>query len=127
MASNTKDVSKWLDQILPSFNLANWEITVATEPADSDSWADIEAHSQANTATLRIAHGFWALGKHKQRLVLTHEVCHILTWRLDECVEKLEKPLGELAWAVFAPNYDDYAERTVEQVATVIAPFLPLP
>lgn len=127
MAKNTKDVTKWLEQVLPVFHLNHWTITVAQEPADSDAWADIEAHSQANEATLRISHGFWSLTRHKQRLVLTHEVSHILTWRLDESVEKLQKPLGDLAWSVFQSQYDDYAERTVESIATVIAPMLPLP
>lgn len=117
----------WLANAQRVLGLSGWTVTVLRDAADVTAWADIEAHSQANTADLRLAHDFWRQSAVRQRLVLTHELIHLVTSRVDRMVDTLEEPIGKLAFAVFEPQYSDATERMVEHLATVIAPTLPLP
>lgn len=117
----------WLDDALVALNLTHWTLTIAEDAADVDAWADIEAHQQNQTADLRVAHDFWKQTPEKQRVILTHELVHLITCRHDQVIESLAEPLGKIAWAVFEPQHDDAAERTVEALAQIIAPQLELP
>ena len=92
-----------------------------------DAWADINPSEVAYTAELRVSHDFWVQSPERQREVLTHEVVHLLTARLDQTVEALEEPLGKVAWAIFDRHYEMATERVVDQLAIVLAERLPLP
>lgn len=117
----------WIFNAQRELGLAGWVVTVLRDAADVTAWADIEAHNQANTADLRLAHDFWRQPSVRQRLVLTHELIHLITSRVDRMVDTLEDPIGKLAFCVFEPQYSDATERMVEHFATIIAPMLPLP
>lgn len=117
----------WIGNAQRVLGLSGWVVTVLRDAADVTAWADIEPHSQANTADLRLAHDFWRQPAVRQRLVLTHELIHLITSRVDRMVDTLEEPIGKLAFAVFEPQYSDATERMTEHLATVIAPMLPLP
>jgi hypothetical protein len=119
------EVTKWVNDALILLNLHNWRVTVSTDAADIDAYADIEAHHQAETAILRLANDFWRKEKDKRREILTHELLHLAFARQDQIVENLEDTLGKLAWATFEPQYDDATERTVDHMARLIAPMLP--
>jgi hypothetical protein len=124
---NWTHLGAWLDDAKVRLGLSDWVITLVKDASDIDAWADIEAHSQATTASLRVSHDFWRQDPKKQRLILTHELIHIITCRHDQVIESLSDPLGKIAWAVFEPQHDDATERAVEHLATIIAPHLPLP
>ena len=119
------DIQRWVDAALPLLRLSQWEVRVSTEPADNDAWADIEAHSQADTATLRLSPDFWKQSSDKRRQILTHELLHLATARMDQVVEGLEDTLGAVAWAVFEPQFENATERVVEHLSRLIAPHLP--
>lgn len=131
MATRGSDKWKALEQYVASIqqvlNIGQWEVTIAREASDVEAWADIDPHSQANTATLRIAHDFWEQKPDKQREVLIHECLHLVTCRHDQVIENLEEALGKIAWATFEKQHDDAAERVVDHVARVIAQWIPLP
>lgn len=118
---------EWLDESLATLNLTAWTVGVTQDASDVDAWADIDPHAQNQTAELRVSHDFWRQTPEKQRLVLTHELVHLITCRHDQVIEALAEPLGKIAWAVFEPQHDDAAERAVEALAQVIAPMLDLP
>lgn len=129
----TRSVSKWdaleayVASIQEALNVRHWEVTVTREASDVEAWADIDPHSQANTATLRVSHDFWEQKPERQREVLIHECLHLVTCRHDQVVENLEDALGKIAWATFEKQHDDAAERVVDHVARVIARWIPLP
>ena len=107
--------------------LDHWEITIVEAASDVDAWADIEAHAQQPTADLRVAFDFWKQEPEKQRLILTHELLHLVLARYARISENLEESLGKLAWAVIEPQLEDGEERTIEHLARIIAPYLSLP
>jgi hypothetical protein len=117
----------WVAEAQTVMGLDQWEITIVEAASDVDAWADIEAHAQQPTADLRVAFDFWKQEPEKQRLILTHELLHLVLARYARISENLEESLGKLAWAVIEPQLEDGEERTIEHLARIIAPYLSLP
>ena len=117
----------WITEAQTVLGLDHWEVTVVEAASDVDAWADIEAHSQQPTADLRVSFDFWKQTPEKQRLILTHELMHLVVARYARITENLEDALGSLAWAVIEPQLEDAEERAVEHMARIVAPYLSLP
>jgi len=117
----------WVAEAQSVMGLDQWEVTIVEAASDVDAWADIEAHAQQPTADLRVAFDFWKQEPEKQRLILTHELLHLVLARYARISENLEESLGKLAWAVIEPQLEDGEERTIEHLARIIAPYLSLP
>ena len=117
----------WVAEAQTVMGLDHWEITIVEAASDVDAWADIEAHGQQPTADLRVSFDFWKQTPEKQRLILTHELLHLVMARYARISENLEESLGKLAWAVIEPQLEDGEERTIEHLARIIAPYLSLP
>jgi len=117
----------WVGLSQTVLGLDHWEITIVEAASDVDAWADIDAHGQQPTADLRVSFDFWKQTPEKQRLVLTHELMHLVVARYARIAENLEDALGSLAWAVIEPQLEDAEERAVEHMARIVAPYLSLP
>lgn len=120
-------IEAYIADALVTLELQDWEITVSREAADITAHADIEVHDQRRTADLRIARDFFAQSPERQRLILAHELAHIISARLDRVIENLEEPLGKIGYALLEPNFIDATERMVEHFARLIARELPIP
>ena len=117
----------WIELSQSVLGLEQWEISIVEAASDVDAWADIEAHAQQPTADLRVSFDFWKQAPEKQRLILTHELMHLVVSRYARITENLEEALGALAWAVIEPQLEDAEERAVEHMARIVAPYLALP
>ena len=112
---------------LPVLNLANWKVTILTDVAPEDRYADIEPNDQAQTASLRDGNRVWTQKDDDQRLTNVHELQHLHLCRLDQTVDRLEPVLGSAAWAPWAAVYEDVYERATDAIAEVLAPQVDLP
>ena len=112
---------------LPILNLGNWKVTILTDVAPEDRYADIEPNDQAQTANLRVGNLFWAQKPDEQRLTIVHELIHLHLCRLDQTVDRLEPVLGSAAWAPWAAVYEDVYERATDAIAEILAPQVDLP
>ena len=117
----------WVADAQVFLSIDTWEITIVEAASDVDAWADIDPHAQAFTADLRVSHDFWTQTPEKQRLILTHELLHLVLARYARVAETMEESLGKLAWAVLEPQLEDAEERATEHLARIIAPYLALP
>ena len=120
-------LDEWLIESQSALLIADWKVNVVKDASDVDAWADIDPHAQNLTADLRVAHDFWRQEPEKQRLILTHELLHLVTCRTDRVVENLEEALGKVAWAVYEPQYEDATERMTDHLASIVAPLLTMP
>ena len=120
-------IEAYISDALVALEIQDWEITVSREAADITAHADIEVHDQRRTADLRIARDFFTQSPERQRLILAHELAHIISARLDRIIENLEEPLGKIGYALLEPNFIDATERMVEHFARLIARELPIP
>jgi hypothetical protein len=112
---------------LPVLNLGNWKVTILTDVAPEDRYADIEPNDQAQTANLRVGNLFWAQKPEEQRLTIVHELIHLHLCRLDQTVDRLEPVLGSAAWAPWAAVYEDVYERATDAIAEILATQVDLP
>lgn len=112
---------------LPVLNLGNWKVTILTDVAPEDRYADIEPNDQAQTANLRVGNLFWTQKPDQQRLTIVHELVHLHLCRLDQTVDRLEPVLGSAAWAPWAAVYEDVYERATDAIAEILAPQVDLP
>ena len=117
----------WVADAQVMLGVDSWELTIVEAASDVDAWADIDAQAQQPTADLRVSHDFWAQTPEKQRLILTHELLHLVLARYARVTETMEESLGKLAWAVLEPQLEDAEERATEHLARIIAPYLSLP
>ena len=120
-------LEEWLIESQTLLYVGDWKVTIIKDASDVDAWADIDPHAQNLTADLRVSHDFWRQEPEKQRLILTHELLHLVTCRTDRVVENLEEALGKVAWAVYSPQYDDATERMTDHLVAIVAPSLSLP
>ncbi len=121
-------LAAYLAELQSALLLSHWRVTVAQDASDVDAWADISVTNQAAfTAELRISHDFWRQEPDRQREVLIHEMLHLNAHQHDAVVDNLEKALGEIAWAVLSPQYEDATERAVDHMAKVLSQYIPLP
>lgn len=125
--SKWQALEEYVADLQRALNAAEWRVTIAQEASDVEAWADINPSEVAKTAELRVSHDFWVQSPERQREVLTHEVLHLITARLDATVEALEEPLGKVAWSVFDRQYEMQTERLVDHLAILLAPSIPLP
>lgn len=125
--SKWQALEEYVADLQRALNAAEWRVSIAQEASDVEAWADINPSEVAKTAELRVSHDFWAQSPERQREVLTHEVLHLITARLDATVEALEEPLGKVAWSVFERQYEMQTERLVDHLAILLAPSIPLP
>lgn len=125
--SKWQALEEYVADLQRALNAAEWRVTIAQEASDVEAWADINPSEVAKTAELRVSHDFWTQSPERQREVLTHEVLHLITARLDATVEALEEPLGKVAWSVFERQYEMQTERLVDHLAVLLAPSIPLP
>jgi hypothetical protein len=112
---------------LPVLNLGNWKVTILTDVAPEDRYADIEPNDQAQIANLRVGNLFWAQKPEEQRLTIVHELIHLHLCRLDQTVDRLEPVLGSAAWAPWAAVYEDVYERATDAIAEILATQVDLP
>lgn len=112
---------------LPALNLSTWKITILTDVAPEDRYADIEPNDQAQTANLRVGNLFWSQKPAEQRLTVVHELIHLHLCRLDQAVDRLEPVLGSAAWTPWAGVYEDAYERATDSIAEILAPQVALP
>lgn len=127
MPDRFDSVAAWVTQAQGVMGLAHWDVTLSRDNASEDAWADIEPHSQATNATLRLGREFFTLPPVRQRAYLTHELVHLGLCRVDQMVDTLEDANGAVWWSGFSPNFDNELERAVDWVANILAPRLPLP
>jgi hypothetical protein len=117
----------WVGEAQVQLGVESWDITIIEAASDVDAWADIDPQPQQPTADLRVSHDFWVQTPEKQRLILTHELLHLVLARYARVTETLEESLGKLAWAALEPQLEDAEERATEHLARIVAPYLSLP
>lgn len=126
-ANDIEGISRWLREAQIILRLQDWNIIVSAAPSEQDAWAEIHVHSQRNEAELFLGWDFFKQEPDEQRATLAHELCHVILGRVDQIVERLEEPLGTIAYGLVGTSYDDASERATEHLGRLIARLLPLP
>ena len=111
--------------------LRDWEILLQREyPPQDDCWAHIEISHQRNVAWVRVAWPEFFIQKtqEEQRSALVHELLHCHLDRIDMPMRQLAEMFPENTATQFAAKEEcRLNELATDNLAAIIAPFMPLP
>jgi hypothetical protein len=124
---NQKQIKDYVDSCKEIMGLGHWEITVSTESAPDDSWADIEVSTNLYHATIRFSPKLWDEKHEDVKRVVAHELIHIHQTGVERLVETLEKQLGAAAYDLLTTVWDVESERSADSLSKVIAQLMPEP
>jgi Zn-dependent peptidase ImmA (M78 family) len=117
----------YVDEVKPIFRLWQWRIDVSTDRAHDDADATTWISNDYQTACLYLCDGWDMKSRDSQRETIAHELVHVHLSRLSMFAEKIANQLGGQAEGLADEMVGHFLESATEELARVIAPFLPLP
>ncbi|MFM7088882.1 MAG: hypothetical protein ACKOW9_05135 [Candidatus Paceibacterota bacterium] len=116
----------YLSKLQMTMRLADWEIIVNFEHvADDDCVAEIKPVENQRRAELIFSKEFFLTSSVDQRQTLVHELLHLHLVHVEQMsLSAVEAAAGEQSSKAFDGAFNCEVERTVDQLADVIAPLL---
>lgn len=119
--------SAYLRALADALLLRDWEIELLRQWANDGAYADCQVYHKEQHMRVRVCEGIWGNPREQIREWLTHEIFHAHIGRLDRLVEHFTEIVDNPGAALFEKEYDDETEILVQNLARIIAPFMPLP
>lgn len=110
--------------------LADWRIRIAKgtkEEEDEQNELACVEFRELGEANITLYPSFFLEPKESQREIVVHELLHIHQRKQFEVVESTKTALGKKAFELLDTFYLATEEATVQTLARIIAPSLPLP
>lgn len=117
----------YVDTLKPIMRLWHWRIDLGTESAAEGSDASLWMSDDYHTACLYFSPEWETFDRDKQRDAIVHELIHVHLARMGVCGKKIVAQLGGQAKELADEMQTHFLEAATEELARVIAPFLPLP
>ena len=118
---------RYVADLVPLFRLQAWDVVVEDAHPDPDTVAQCRYRQTLWRARLRFADQHLIDSPEEQRATVAHELLHIVDVNRATAHEQAIEGLNATAqdWAKERNHHE--TEREIEQLALIIAPFLPLP
>lgn len=121
-------VRAYVALLQPLLGLQHWKLIVDDEsPEGKDAAAHISCMETRHVANLSFSDDYFRSTPEQRRHYTTHELVHCLLAQLDYAAGDFEHACDELSWRHLYTTYRRQTELAVDDLAAVIAPFLPLP
>lgn len=123
-------LERYLAELAALVGLGDWTITVASEPEVDEDDADVYvtiSPDYAQRATVRAHPRFWTEPPERQRLLATHELCHLPAERFSEALAIAGAVVGKQTMRALDKAFSEAEEHLVWWMAHRLAPSLPLP
>lgn len=118
----------YFERLRNAMLLGHWTLHFSREAPDNDeAAASIRAYEVRNVATVKLGEGWYAGSREARRHYAVHELLHLHLVRLDYTTGDFEHVTDEYAWRLLWRAYHRQMELTVDGLADVLAPLLPLP
>lgn len=118
----------YFDTLRLALNLAQWTIVVSDEaPQDDDAAASIAPLGTRHFASVRLSAAYHEASPELQRHYAVHELLHCVLDGLDGAVTDMENAIEETSWRHLRTMYMRQAELAIDDLACLLAPFMPLP
>ena len=92
---------------------------------DPNAYAASEIRDFADEADVALGAGFWDRDSEDQRITLTHELLHVLMYRLHQHHRAIRDQLGAEAQTIVKDETRRIEEVLIDHLARTIAPNLP--
>jgi hypothetical protein len=122
---------KWqhyLNTLVACMHMEQWEITIESEPCNDGHMAEIQCTDGRCRARIGLNRDFDTYTPDEQRATLVHELLHALTDLSMRCAEDdLGAQVLPQTRDMFVRTYRRLYEVEMDQIANILAPFMPLP
>lgn len=122
-----RKLCEYVMELRDALGLQAWTIIFSDDKPQESAYADVSCTYGRNVAVIRFCPEFLSLSKEEVREYVTHELIHVLTSRLDDCVSDLSEQLSKAVASLFASSYDRESEIITDALARIIAQAMPLP
>lgn len=115
----------WIDMAAPVMRLAHWHLTACPDApgeggSDDDAYAATFIEDNSDRAKVHLGDSFWKESPDDRRVTLTHELLHCVT-RATRRFDQTHLRPRDRAYA------SELHEISIDHLARVIAPLLPMP
>lgn len=117
----------YVDSLLGAMQLDGWVVRVSDQTADDDNHAEVLIVEGQRRADIFFDESFLSEPLDVQRHFTIHELLHIKLRGLRDAASTVKGIVGKRAWEVFQSTHDLAEENATDDLATVLAPMLPLP
>lgn len=115
-------------RLRPLLLLGHWRLDFPREaPTNADAAASVQAMERRNIATIRLGEGWYAASREAQRQYAVHELLHLHLARLDFAIGDFARVTDDQSYGIIRTAVSRHLELTVDGLADVLAPLLPLP
>lgn len=123
-----KAAKEYFVQLRGLLLLGHWRLDFSRMPPDDpDAAAHISVMETRNIATIRLGEGYYEGTPQQRRHYAVHELLHIHLARHDYAIGDFRRVLDDASWGMVYTNVQRHLELTVDGLADVLAPLLPLP
>lgn len=123
-----RELATYINETAAALGLADWHFTIEAEPAKEGTYAQVNPVMGQRRAWLRFAVEVFDQSAERLREVIVHELMHCHVDRMDTAFHAaVDAGLGPQAEAVAVANWESVLEDAVDNIATAIAMFLPVP
>lgn len=113
-------LTQYIRKLMGLMELTDWRLKLSDEPCAIGNYASIVAYTSQREAVMHLAWNWRTYGARITRETITHELIHL---HCEPTMEYARKCSADSDW-----NAIKYLnEYTVDAIARVIDPFLPLP
>lgn len=125
-SARQKALAAYLQICAKTLELESWQINF--DPTLPINGCEAMVHIRENQhAAIQVSKAFWGWAPDYQRLVIAHELAHLVLKRLDDLYEPLAKAVDPRVFSAFMLIFEAGIEESTERFARMIAPRLPLP
>jgi hypothetical protein len=117
----------YLAELMAKMRMSDWDISISSELASPDSQAEIGVIKGQRRATIYLSAMFPYEPAESQRHGMTHELIHALVREMPDSICIAKDTLGKPMFDMLKKAHQTAEENVTDMLATVMAPFLPLP
>jgi hypothetical protein len=121
-------LTRYVREVADLLKLRDYEIMLDfSAPAEADCHAEIYPHEQMSHARIRFSSDFHRLPAEDIRYYVTHELVHLHFVGFPDVLETMTTHLSMAVYQSLINSHEKAEERSVDNLAKVIAQFMPLP
>lgn len=120
-------LTSYVQDVTGLLGLRDWEFILSRDHPARGIVATCTPVPGRRLAELRVCRDFHQLPPPERRLAVVHELVHAHLAGVGDAVRTIESQIGGLVFPMYWANVERELERSVDALANLLAPTMPLP